>query len=109
MSNKKKSNNAVPARRRPIIQLRPLLLIVGGLVLVGIVVYAAWQAALGGSRPKVSVEVKGSPSVKVDKQEVDLGNVQLGQTVEVSFQVANVGDQQLRFAETPYIEVVEGC
>ena len=49
------------------------------------------------------------PPLKVDKDEVDLGNVKLGQTVEVTFNVANVGDKQLRFAEAPYVELVEGC
>ncbi len=33
----------------------------------------------------------------------------LGQTVEVSFQVSNAGDQPLRFSQAPYIEVLEGC
>jgi hypothetical protein len=45
----------------------------------------------------------------VDREQVDLGNVQLGQTAEVSFRVTNVGDQPLRFSEVPYIEVLEGC
>jgi hypothetical protein len=45
----------------------------------------------------------------VDKEQVDLGNIPLGQTVEVTFNVANVGDQQLRFTEAPYVELVEGC
>ncbi len=46
---------------------------------------------------------------KKTKEQVDLGNVQLGQTVKVSFLVTNVGDQPLRFSDKPYVEVVEGC
>jgi hypothetical protein len=56
-----------------------------------------------------AIAVNGAPSLKVDREQVDLGNVQLGQTVEVSFRVTNVGDQTLRFSEPPYIEVLEGC
>ena len=54
-------------------------------------------------------EVKGAPALKIDKEKVDLGNVKLGQTVSVSFDVTNVGDQPLRFKEKPFVEVVEGC
>jgi hypothetical protein len=45
----------------------------------------------------------------VDKEKVDLGEVKLGKTVEVSFELTNVGDQTLRFSEQPFIEVKEGC
>ncbi len=58
---------------------------------------------------KAQVEVKGSPSLKVDKDNVDLGDEKLGNTVAVTFQVTNIGDQPLRFSEQPYVEVVEGC
>ena len=54
-------------------------------------------------------EVTGSPSLKADKEKVDLGDVKLGQTVEVSFEIINVGDQPLIFSKAPYIEVKEGC
>jgi multidrug efflux pump subunit AcrA (membrane-fusion protein) len=84
-----------------------------GLVLAGVVVLAgvAW-AALSGGRPagqRVPVEATGAPRLKVDRQREDLGEVPLGQTVEVSFQVSNAGDQPLRFTEVPYVTVVEGC
>jgi hypothetical protein len=54
-------------------------------------------------------EVTGGPSLKADKQMVDLGDVKLGQTVQVSFEISNVGDQPLKLSETPYVEVKEGC
>jgi hypothetical protein len=56
-----------------------------------------------------TIEVKGAPALQVDKEKVDFGNVTLGQTVEVKFEVANVGDQPLRFTKKPYVEVIEGC
>jgi hypothetical protein len=45
----------------------------------------------------------------VDQDKVDLGNVKLGQTVDVKFTLTNVGDKTLRFNKPPYIEVLEGC
>jgi hypothetical protein len=45
----------------------------------------------------------------VDKERVDFGDRKLGTEVDISLQVTNIGDQPLRFAEKPYIEVVEGC
>ncbi|HEX9090291.1 MAG TPA: hypothetical protein VF831_02325 [Anaerolineales bacterium] len=84
----------------------PLLFLVGGGVLL---IFGAVIVLNKPSQAKVPIEVSGSPSLKVDKVRVDLGNVKLGRTVDVSFQLTNVGDQTLRFAKTPYIEVVEGC
>ena len=45
----------------------------------------------------------------MNQEKVDLGNVKLGQTVEVKFTLTNVGDKTLRFSKTPYVEVLEGC
>jgi hypothetical protein len=82
-----------------------VVLVVGGFLLVFGAVFAFSQA----SRPKAPNEVTGSPSLKVDKEKVDLGDVKLGQTVQVSFQITNVGDKPLRFTKEPYVEVKEGC
>ena len=94
-----------PQPRAPSSSL-PFLLVTGGIVLFAVMGYLLWQ---GNASPKVSLEVQGAPALKADREQVDLGEVKLGQTVQVSFQIANVGDQPLRFAETPYIEVKEGC
>ncbi len=61
------------------------------------------------SQSKAAIQVSGSPSLKVDQEKVDLGNVKLGQTVEVKFMLTNVGDETLRFRKAPYIEVLQGC
>ena len=82
-----------------------LLLLAGGLLLVIGVIFAFRKP----SEPKAAIEISGTPSLKVDQQKVDLGNVKLGQTVEVKFKLMNVGDQTLRFEKAPYVEVVEGC
>lgn len=84
-----------------------LFLLVGGIVLVGL----AFLALRGKSaaQPPAAIEVYGAPSLKVDQEQVDLGEVKLGQLVQVSFRLTNVGDQPLRFSEAPYVELVEGC
>ena len=84
----------------------PLIaMIAGGFLLIIGAVFTFSQ----GSKPKAVIEVAGAPSIKVDKEKVDLGNEKLGQTVQVSFQLTNVGDQVLRFSEAPTVEVKEGC
>jgi hypothetical protein len=87
--------------------LFPLLLALGGLILIGAAVFAL---ARGGGRPaNFTPEVSGAPSLKTDKETVDLGEVPLGKTVKVEYQLTNVGDRTLRLTKDPYIEVVEGC
>ena len=94
------------ARRRRQKSAWPLaILITGGLLLILGAIFAFSRPA----QPKAALEVSGSPSLKVDKEKVDLGLVKLGQAVQVSFQITNVGDQTLRFVKEPYIEVKEGC
>ena len=80
-------------------------LIIGGSLLLLGAVFVFSQS----SKPKATIEVTGSPSLIVDKEKVDLGNVKLGQTVQVSFQLTNVGDQTLGFSKSPCIEVLDGC
>lgn len=94
------------ARKRKQKSAWPLVVLVaGGLLLVFGAVFALRQP----SKPKAPIEVNGSPSLKVDKEKVDLGAVKLGQTVQVAFELTNVGDQTLRFSKAPTIEVKEGC
>ncbi len=92
-------------RQRQSINWLPILVALGGLLLVGL----AFLALRNKYTPGAAIEVTGVPSLKVDKETVDLGNIKLGKTVEVAFQLTNVGDETLRFNEQPYIEVVEGC
>jgi hypothetical protein len=86
--------------------LWPLAAIVGGLLLVGISAFAIWR---GQTAPEAAPEVTGAPRLKVDQQQMDFGDVRLGQTVEVSLKLSNVGDQPLHFTDDPFVEVVEGC
>jgi hypothetical protein len=83
-----------------------LLFIIGaGVVLIAV-------AVIGGNRaatPALVPVVTGAPALQVDKEKVDLGAIALGNTVEVKFEVTNVGDQPLVFTKAPYLEVVKGC
>lgn len=83
----------------------PIIVALAGLALVAL---AVWGLS-GKPASKTGIEVTGAPALKADKEKVDLGDVKLGQTVEVSFQLTNVGDKTLRFKEQPFVEVVEGC
>ena len=83
----------------------PLLFVIGGLGILIIGLFFAFQKKTEPFTP----EVTGRPSLKADKEMVDLGNVKLGQTVSVSFELKNVGDKPLRFSNEPYVEVKKGC
>jgi len=51
----------------------------------------------------------GTPSVAVDPQEIDYGDVKFGVSKTFTVKVTNTGDGTLRFTESPYIQVLEGC
>jgi hypothetical protein len=99
---KKKSNRGVA-------QLGAVLVIVAGLAVLAVAAFALWGNGASSAGPDFTPEVKGAPRLRADKQKVDLGNVTLGQTVQVSFEITNTGDQPLRFDKDPFVEVVQGC
>ncbi len=103
MSEHKNKNHLRHHRKK---QPWPMIVLCLGALLL---VFGVASALRKPSTPKAAIEVSGSPSLKVDKQKVNLGDVKLGQTVDVKFQLMNVGDQTLRFSKAPYIDVVEGC
>lgn len=55
------------------------------------------------------IEVRGRPAVKVDQELIDYGYRKWNTNLSFDITVTNVGDQTLRFSETPYVEVLEGC
>ncbi|HWQ83697.1 MAG TPA: hypothetical protein VN363_03975 [Anaerolineales bacterium] len=91
-------------RRRPF-RWQPLLLAVGGLALV----VAAFFALQNKPDPGAEIEVSGAPSLKVDQELIDLGDIKVDQPAQATFTLSNTGDQPLKLAQEPYIEVVEGC
>jgi hypothetical protein len=78
-----------------------------GMVLVGLAFLVLRGKPV--AQPLAAIEVHGAASLKVDKEQIDMGDVKLGRMAEASFLLTNVGDQPLRFTKPPYIEVVEGC
>lgn len=51
----------------------------------------------------------GTPSIAVDQQKIDFGYIKLGEYRNFKIKVTNNGSGVLRFKETPYIEVLQGC
>ena len=106
MSQKFNKSQRRPTRAAPPAPPRgPALLIGLGVLLLGVVGLLAWRSASQAA----AHDTTGTPRLKADKQRVDLGDVRLGETVSVSFEVTNTGDATLKFTEAPYVEVVEGC
>jgi hypothetical protein len=80
------------------------LIIVAGFVLIAVALLSSRQSA-STTAPQVS----DGPALQVDQEKIDLGDVPLGETASVKFEITNVGDQPLRFTKKPYIEVAAGC
>jgi len=51
----------------------------------------------------------GTPSIVVDQQQIDYGDVKFNTNKTFAIKVTNTGDGTLRFKEEPYVEVLEGC
>ncbi|MBE3066725.1 MAG: hypothetical protein IMZ73_04720 [Chloroflexi bacterium] len=83
-------------RKSKRIQCPWLFPLIGGIVLAGLAFFLLQGRP--ASQPLAATEVHGAPSLKVDQEQVDLGDVKLGQFVQVSFRLTNVGDQPLRFS-----------
>lgn len=71
----------------------------GGVLLIIAVFFFANRGGDGG----------GTPSIAVDQQKIDYGDVKFGVNKTFAVKVTNTGDGTLRFKEKPYIEVLEGC
>ena len=109
-SNKKRTtaNNTGGGQGKPGKSSLPLILVGGGVVLVLLAAVFVYNSSRS-PKSDVLLEVSGAPSLKVDKERIDFGDVKVDTPVSVSFEIANVGDQPLRFSQPPTVEVVEGC
>ena len=76
-----------------------LILAIGGILVVIAAFFFARQNGDGA----------GTPSIAVDQQKIDYGDVKFGVNKTFAIKVTNTGDGTLRFKEDPYIEVLEGC
>ena len=75
------------------------LVVFGGILLIVAAFFFASQGA-GGN---------GTPSIAVDQQKIDYGDVNFNVEKTFAIKVTNTGDGTLRFKEKPYIEILEGC
>ncbi|MEP7136063.1 MAG: hypothetical protein ABI904_14125 [Chloroflexota bacterium] len=76
------------------------LVALGGVLLVIVAFFFARQGSGDGG---------GAPSLTVDQQKIDYGDVKFGVNKVFAIRVTNNGDGTLRFKEKPYIQVLEGC
>ena len=87
--------------------------IITALVLGGVLIITA-GSALGittwknRSSPDL-VTVIGQPSIEVDQELIDFGDVKFDTPKTFALNLTNVGDEPLIFSEKPYVEVREGC
>jgi hypothetical protein len=108
-SNKNKTTKKTGKAHSPSGKLNTPLILVGGGILL-IVLAAAYIFATNRSpEADATIEVSGAPALKVDKEQIDFGDVKVDTPVSATFEISNVGDQPLRFSKTPIVEVVEGC
>jgi len=77
----------------------PLVLIGGILLIVAAFFFANQGGGNGG----------GTPSIAVDQQKIDYGDVKFNTQKTFAIKVTNTGTGTLRFKEEPYIEVLKGC
>ena len=76
------------------------LVAIGGILLIISAFFFAYQGGGDGG---------GTPSIAVDQQKIDYGDVKFGVNKTFAIKVTNTGDGTLRFKEEPYIEILEGC
>jgi hypothetical protein len=106
--NMSKIRKPVPKRRQTQSgsnRLPTLVLVIAGIVVLIGALFFAFRKPATAYVPAVA----GEPSLKVDQEKIDLGNMKLGSTAFASFQLTNVGDQELQFTQAPTIQVLEGC
>src|SRR6266498_4046653 len=89
-----------PKKRRQKKSFPWVLVALGGVLVTA----AIFVFAKGGSADNA-----GTPVLGVDKQNIDLGYIKLGEYRSLNIKVTNTGDGVLRFKEQPYVEVLEGC
>jgi len=77
-----------------------LLLALGG-VLVAAAAFLLVRQSVGNGG--------GTPSIAVDQQKIDYGDVKFGVEKTFAIKITNTGDGTLHFKEEPYIQVLEGC
>jgi hypothetical protein len=84
------------------------ILAFGGILLI----FAAFlfaNSARGRNEGNGRNDGAGTPNITVDQEKIDYGYVKFGNSESFKIRVSNKGDGTLRFAEQPYVQVMEGC
>jgi len=76
-----------------------ILAIGGAMLVIAAFLFARQGGGSGG----------GTPSIAVDQQQIDYGDVKFNTEKTFAVKVTNIGDGALKFKEEPYIQVLEGC
>ncbi|MEE8355861.1 MAG: hypothetical protein V3R33_01010 [Anaerolineales bacterium] len=103
------SKTRIQQRRQKKKQQKQLVfLIIGGalIIITGTIFgISAWK-----NQPDLDlVSVSGQPSLEVDQELIDYGDVKFNTSKTFTINLTNVGDEPLILSEEPYIEVREGC
>jgi len=104
-----KTKTRIQERHRKERQRKVLIaMLAGGLLLIISGGFFAKNALENRADPSL-IEVSNQPSLKVDQEMIDYGDVKLNTNLTFALELTNVGDQSLRITDAPYVEVVEGC
>jgi hypothetical protein len=81
---------------------------VAGLLLVVAGMAVLLRPSTGAATAKAPLYTGGA-KLAVDQDKIDFGTVPLGKTVQATFKLTNVGDQQLVIEGKPQLQVKKGC
>ena len=102
MSKRKKGKNAEKKNWLPVTLLATGVLLVTAVIL--------FLTASNKAEDNSTLASTGEPpSLAVNSEEIDFGDVKFNKMVNASFVVTNNGGQPLKFTKQPYIELIEGC
>jgi len=116
MSQPKSKGKRAPARKRG--SPWPVVMVVGGLLLVAVVIGGSLlnqsgqqTKDMGPGTPSLAIaEITSSPEAQIEGLKVDFGDMKLGaELATLTLTVANSGDKILNFTQTPYIQLADGC
>lgn len=98
----KKFKNSKRRSQQKTVSTSLFILMFGGALLLAAGILFGLQRVGGGDED-------GTPTLAVDQQIIDYGDVKLNTNLTFEIKVTNTGDGTLRFKEEPYIQVLEGC